>query len=774
MKSLLISLMALLCALGVYAAPTGSGTQEDPYVIADGDTSVIPQETTVYASFTAPADGTLKLTHGWSWPTFMVDGNTLNVEMGMDGNFSTLSVKAGQTYLIYNHSLIYGIEQDINVSFAEAGANALTIVSSEPEQGAKLEKIDWENPVKVTLNKKVKYVHYAFSGDDGIQHEYYISEAEDGEDVLNVGPSKIDLGDRVLDNAWYMYEGSSYEVKIEAYKTEAGMYQGTETPEVATLTFEGATPRETKTAVNILSVDPEPNIYTPTADQCLSFKDNRRTVTIVVDKEVKVKSVVVPMGMYGTKDWGTFDVKYEDGHSVITAVLDESNMYDPNFKLTTDIILQIKMTDMDGNEVVDGGEGKYGNCYFNSGYEFSFGVLDGRYADASLMYESTTPAADSYNASLSQVELNYGSFVMLTSTASAALYKDDVKVADAKLSANTDENKIIAKFVEIGTDTPKEINEFGAYVLKVDSQSIANEYFDELAPWSDGLQGHGICNPDYEITFNVDPASLSVVSIDPAPYVEGGEFNKEIPSEINITLSGEGATVRSAMATYGMNTRVLLDSKVEGNVITLTVPESALTANSISISVSAVNANETPISYQGNGFIQFMYQMPKNILVPVEVTPADGSTVTSLSNVVLTVNDNDGAGRINTDNLVTVKKDGAESNISANIDYAPDSWNQFIISFDSEITENGTYTITIPEGTLFSLDDNLYNPELTYTFIVNDGTSAIDGVESEDANAYVKVYSIDGTVVCKGKKADVVKSLKKGIYIINGQKVVIR
>lgn len=774
MKSLLISLMAFLCVLGVHAVPTGSGTQEDPYVIADGDTYVIPEETTVYASFTAPADGTLRLTHGWSYPTFMVDGNTLNVEMGMDANSSTLSVEEGKTYLIYNYSFIYGMDQDINVSFVEAGANALSIVSSEPEQGAKLEKIDWENPVKVTLNKKVKYVHYEFSGDEGVQHEYYISEAEDGEDVLNVGPSKIDLGDRVIDNAWYMYEGSSYEVKIESYKTEEGMYQGNETPEVATLTFEGATPKETKTAVNILSVDPEPNIYSPTADQCLSFKDNRRTVTIVVDKEVKVKSVVVPLGMYGTKDWGTYDVNYEDGHTVVKAVLDESNMYDPNFKLTTDIILQITFTDMDGNDVVDGGEGKYGNSFFNSGYEFSFGVLDGRYADASLMYESTTPAADSYNASLSQVELNYDSFVMLTSTASAALYKDDVKVADAKLSANTDENKIIAKFVEIGTDTPKEINEYGAYVLKVDSQSIANEYFDELAPWSDGLQGHGICNPDYEITFNVDPASLSVVSIDPAPYVEGGEYSAEIPSEINITLSGEGATVRSAMATYGMNTRVILDSKVEGRVITLTVPESALTENSISVSVSAVNANGTPVSYQGNSFIQFVYQRNKNILVPVEVTPADGSTVKSLSTVILTVDDKYGAGRINSDNNVIVKKDGADSSISAVIDYVADNWNQFEVKFDSEITENGTYTITIPEGTLYSLDDNLYNPELTYTFVVNDGTTAVNGVETEAADADVVVYSIDGTVVGKGNKADVIKSLKKGIYIINGQKVVIR
>lgn len=41
MKSLLISLMAFLCVLGVNATPTGSGTQEDPYVIADGDIYVV-------------------------------------------------------------------------------------------------------------------------------------------------------------------------------------------------------------------------------------------------------------------------------------------------------------------------------------------------------------------------------------------------------------------------------------------------------------------------------------------------------------------------------------------------------------------------------------------------------------------------------------------------------------------------------------------------------------------------------------------------------------
>ena len=55
MKSLLISLMAFLCVLGVNATPTGSGTQEDPYVIADGDNYVVN------------APGLCKLHSSWRW-----------------------------------------------------------------------------------------------------------------------------------------------------------------------------------------------------------------------------------------------------------------------------------------------------------------------------------------------------------------------------------------------------------------------------------------------------------------------------------------------------------------------------------------------------------------------------------------------------------------------------------------------------------------------------------------------------------------------------------
>lgn len=769
--------MAFLCVLGVNATPSGSGTKEDPYVIADGDTYVVND--IVYASFTAPADGTLSLKHGWSYPTFMLeDGTPLNVSMGVDANFSSLEVEAGKTYVIYNNRQLF-FDLEIAVSFEEKGASSLQVVSSEPEQGSKVEKISWDNQVKVTLNKKVKYVHCEFHGDEGIMHQYYTSEAEEGEDVIMVGPEKIVKGDRVLDNAWYMYEGNTYEIIIESYQTKEGMEQGTETPETTTLTFEGGTPKVEKTVVNLVKVEPEPNVVYPTEDQMLSFKDDRKVVTVEVDKKVKVKDCVYPMGMYGTLDWEKAEVSYtKEGHSIIKCTMSEA-FYNFMGTIVTDVILQLDLTDEEGNEIEPKAEGFPESVVFGSGYNFTFGVNDGRFADASLNFKSVTPAENSYSTSLDKIEFTYGEKVYTTSTATAAVYKGEEKVADAILTTNEDETGlglvVTAQFVEIGTQTPKEINEFGAYVLKVDSQSIANEFFNEETPWTDGMQGHGICNPDFTVAFNIDPAILAVESVDPAPYVEGGEYSKEIPAEINITLSGEGAKVNSALVTYGMNTRVPAEAKVEGKVITVTVPEAALAENNIGVSVAAVNENGTPISYGTDGVILLAYQMPKNILVPTEVTPADGSTVKSIATVELTVDSKYGVGELNTNNVITVKKDGAEaSNISAAIDYATgDDMNKMMITFTPEITEDGTYTVVIPEETFYNLDGNLFNPELTYTFIVDNSTN-IGGVEVEDANAVVEVYSVDGCLVSKGKKADVMKKLVKGIYIINGQKVVIR
>lgn len=88
--------MAFLCALGVSATPTGTGTQEDPYVIADGD--VYKVDDPVYASFTAPGDGTLTLSYNlMKDPAFtVVGGDVMPFTWGMGSpSTSTLEVKSG-------------------------------------------------------------------------------------------------------------------------------------------------------------------------------------------------------------------------------------------------------------------------------------------------------------------------------------------------------------------------------------------------------------------------------------------------------------------------------------------------------------------------------------------------------------------------------------------------------------------------------------------------------------------------------------------------------
>ena len=65
-----------------------------------------------------------------------------------------------------------------------------------------------------------------------------------------------------------------------------------------------------------------------------------------------------------------------------------------------------------------------------------------------------------------------------------------------------------------------------------------------------------------------------------------------------------------------------------------------------------------------------------------------------------------------------------------------------------------------------------YNPELTLKF--NVGTSVgISGIKV-NADGTVKVYTIDGIYVGEGNAADMLGKLAKGVYIVNGTKIVVK
>ena len=70
------------------------------------------------------------------------------------------------------------------------------------------------------------------------------------------------------------------------------------------------------------------------------------------------------------------------------------------------------------------------------------------------------------------------------------------------------------------------------------------------------------------------------------------------------------------------------------------------------------------------------------------------------------------------------------------------------------------------------LDGINYNPELTLKFTVGSSVG-INGIKVS-ADGTVKVYTIDGVYVGQGKAADMLGKLAKGVYIVNGTKVVVK
>ena len=64
-----------------------------------------------------------------------------------------------------------------------------------------------------------------------------------------------------------------------------------------------------------------------------------------------------------------------------------------------------------------------------------------------------------------------------------------------------------------------------------------------------------------------------------------------------------------------------------------------------------------------------------------------------------------------------------------------------------------------------------YSPALKYTFTLTDGEGI--GEVLTDAET-ADVYTVNGILVKKDAKADDLKTLKKGIYIVNGKKVAIK
>jgi len=100
--------------------------------------------------------------------------------------------------------------------------------------------------------------------------------------------------------------------------------------------------------------------------------------------------------------------------------------------------------------------------------------------------------------------------------------------------------------------------------------------------------------------------------------------------------------------------------------------------------------------------------------------------------------------------------------------------NVLYLILDTEVTEAGSYTITIPEGRFtFGESGDTDAPAYTLEYTVTGTATGINGI-SADAKGCYNVYSVSGVHVMSTNNGAELKGLKQGVYIINGKKVAVK
>jgi len=158
--------------------------------------------------------------------------------------------------------------------------------------------------------------------------------------------------------------------------------------------------------------------------------------------------------------------------------------------------------------------------------------------------------------------------------------------------------------------------------------------------------------------------------------------------------------------------------------------------------------------------------------VTVTLDPAPGTVTEIPDKIIVTLTEAQSAGTNGINPTLTDEK-GNSYGIDLQI-YWDGEWNQLEMNLaNGAITADGTYTLTIPAGALTWDDnsDNVNKEDIVFTYIIGTGTG-IDNIVA-NAGGKVDVYTINGVSVLRNADAAAVKALKKGLYIINGKKVVI-
>ena len=347
-----------------------------------------------------------------------------------------------------------------------------------------------------------------------------------------------------------------------------------------------------------------------------------------------------------------------------------------------------------------------------------------------------------------------------------------------------------AEFIEQAVSLPEEYDAYKAFVLGVSVEDIQGKtviYSNSMSYPQEAAEQMGMTFLEYKIA-----TVTKVTSVDPACG-----FYEVLPSKVTLTFDNEISAVE-----YGMIQTQLTgfrgymmtenDYVIDGNQLTINVPEEFLVDQSqMQIRMNVVDAKgmyvtyafDPDYEYEDAVILEYTAPVKADLYKMVSADPAEGEVAKlDVINVAFADAFESVAGGFDPSKEVVVLNADGEvvTKAAMEIVYGEEEYgwvpptNVVKFTLETPVTEAGVYTFVIPAGTVYNemfypeSEDfgvawgAVYNPEvrLTYTVVAN-----ADGIENLIVNGKAEIYSLDGRKV---------KNPTKGIYLINGKKVVVK
>lgn len=675
-------------------------------------------------------------------------------EFGTDAGSNVIVSLAGETPdgAVHADKLSHSFATDGKTAVAELAMTKATLITPANQTydlltAPAIAALPLGGKFNVQPNKTVGYIQYDVlhvTGDEA-NPDY----------LLNMTGMKPDasLGGLTgeIFQEWTLYKGETYKLILHCYSTEEASYFS-QKPDVGVveLTFTGDSEPYVYSTVELIKPNPallkhdsnDPDI------QLASVDDDKVEVEFSAPAHINWAKINTGFG-------SSVDCAVENRGTQSTITLPASLM-----KEYTDMQLSFQCADEEG-KVIRGYAGIDDESYFEMFLGLDFNKPD---------FTSVTPADGSVLKAIEDIRFAYdkGISVNWGQWTKAYVYNKAQEVvaestwAEADEAAGTVQGE--AKAMVLHFD--KKVDATGVYTVVVPSGyfSLGNEY---TTPTT---------SKQTVLTYTVEG-----VAVNPAE----GKL-AELPAEIVITFAkaaqvgrekptltdAEGksyavALEQTAGGTARDITARLADGKITtGGTYTLTIPAGAVLLGTSKEPCSAVSFTWTVVEAKADHD-------------GVSVDPEDGKITAVPDYFVFTFRDYSevsvASGKVS---LLTPAGDNYSADLSdsdQNYNWLPElnmlSAN-FAGKYTAPLTADGDYVLTIDAGAVNDSQGAPIQRSFTFVYTVGIGSSISQMFAAEGAK--VTVHTVDGRTLMTGADASAIKTLKSGLYIINGRKVIIK